>query len=126
MNLEQKTALAHVNDMGLAATAIRLRAAFIVSGLKRHQDLADASGVSKTVLSNAMAGSTYPNRDLLKYLHRAHRIDFNFMMNGDFAQLPGDVQDRLFAALEVANNEWDQREDSGRSQAAQRTSQQRT
>ena len=126
MNLEQKTALAHVNDMGLAATAIRLRAAFMLTGLKRHQDLAEAAGVSKTVLSNAMAGSTYPNRDVLKYLHRAHRIDFNFMMNGDFAQLPGDVQDRLFQALEAANSEWDQKEDSGRSQVARRASPQRT
>lgn len=119
MNLDQKTALAHVNDMGLAATAVRLRAAFIVTGLNRHQDLASAAGISKTVLSNAMAGSTYPNRDVLKYLYRAHRIDFNFMMNGDFAQLPGDVQDRIFAALERANSEWDQREDSSRHQASQ-------
>ncbi len=119
MNLDQKTALAHVNDMGLAATAVRLRAAFIVTGLNRHQDLASAAGISKTVLSNAMAGSTYPNRDVLKYLYRAHRIDFNFMMNGDFAQLPGDVQDRIFAALERANSEWDQREDSSRQQASQ-------
>lgn len=109
--------------MGLAATAIRLRAAFLVSGLDQHLDLARAAGISKTVLSNAMAGSTYPNRDLMKYLYRAHRIDFNFLMNGDFAQLPGDVQDRLFPALEVANSEWDQRESSDRSRSKPRLSQ---
>lgn len=126
MNLDEKTKLAHVNDMGLAATAIRLRAAFIASGLRQHLDFAKAAGISKTVLSNAMAGSTYPNRDVMKYLYRAHRIDFNFIMNGDFSQLPGDVQDRLFAALSISNSEWDQKEDSDRSQASRRQSLSRT
>lgn len=112
MDLEYKIRLARVNDMGLVATAIRLRAAFLATGLQQHLDLAKASGVSKTVLSNAMAGSTYPNRSVMKYLYRAHRIDFNFIMNGDFAQLPGDVQERLFSSLEDATNEWDQREGS--------------
>lgn len=113
MDIETKARLARLNDMGNEATAIRLRAAFIASGIRQHKDLAKAAGISKTVLSNAMAGLTYPNRDLMKYLFRAHRIDFQFMMNGDFAQLPGDVQDRLFPALEAAASEWDQREGSG-------------
>lgn len=112
MDLDRKIALSRINDMGLAATAIRLRAAFLASGLAKYQDLAQAAGVSKTVLSNALAGTTYPNREIMKYLYRAHRIDFNFLMNGDFSQLPGDVQDRLFSALEISNNEWDQRESS--------------
>lgn len=110
MDLEKKTKLARVNDMSQEAAAIRLRAAFAVTGLKQHNDLAAAAGVSKTVLSNAMAGSTYPNRNVLKYLYRAHRVDFNFMMNGDFAQLPGDVQDLLFPALEAVSSGSDQRE----------------
>ncbi|QRZ14706.1 XRE family transcriptional regulator [Paracoccus methylovorus] len=112
MDIETKAKLARLNDMGLEATAIRLRAAFVASGLQQQKDLASAAGISKTVLSNAMAGSTYPNRDLMKYLFRAHRIDFQFMMNGDFAQLPGDVQDRLFPALEAATSEWDRKESS--------------
>ncbi|WP_313349354.1 XRE family transcriptional regulator [Paracoccus sp. (in: a-proteobacteria)] len=115
MDLETKTRLARLNDMGLAATAIRLRAAFIATGLGQHKDLAQAAGISKTVLSNAMAGSTYPNRDVMKYLYRAHRIDFNFVLNGDFAQLPGDVQQKIFPALEAATSEWDQKEGSGQS-----------
>lgn len=113
MDIEEKARLARVNDMGLAATAIRLRAAFMVTGLPQQGELAREAGISKTVLSNAMAGATYPNRDLMKYLYRAHRIDFNFLMNGDFSQLPGDVQDRLFVALQSANSEWDRREGSG-------------
>lgn len=115
MDLESKTRLARLNDMGLEATAIRLRAAFLATGLGQQKELASAAGISKTVLSNAMAGSTYPNRDVMKYLYRAHRIDFNFVLNGDFAQLPGDVQDRIFPALETATSEWDQREGSGQS-----------
>lgn len=126
MDIDQKSKLARVNDMGLAATAIRLRAAFVVTGLGQHLELARAAGISKTVLSNAMAGTTYPNRDLMKYLYRAHRIDFNFLMNGDFSQLPGDVQDRLFPALIAAGNEWDQKEGSGRSPASQLPTQSQT
>lgn len=126
MDIETKSQLARVNDMGLAATAIRLRAAFAVSGLAQHLDLAKAAGISKTVLSNAMAGSTYPNRDLMKYLYRAHRIDFNFLMNGDFSQLPGDVQDQLFPALAAANNEWDQKEGLSRAEASQQPTQSQT
>lgn len=97
--------------MSVEASAIRLRAAFLVTGLDRRNALAKAAGVSKTVLSNAMAGLTYPNRDLMKYLYLAHRIDFNFLMNGDFSQLPGDVQDKLFPALLTATKAWGQTED---------------
>jgi len=121
MDLDEKTKLARVNDMGLAATAVRLRAAFIATGLKQQLDLAKAAGISKTVLSNAMAGSTYPNREVMKYLYRAHRIDFNFVLNGDFAQLPGDVQQKLFPALEVAANEWDRKEGSDRNPPAHKS-----
>jgi len=109
MDVNTRDKLARINDMGLAACAVRLRAAQIVSKLKA-QDLAHAAGVSKTVLSNAMAGLTYPNREVMRYLYRVHRIDFNFLMNGDYAQLPGDVQAALFPALDTANSEWDQKE----------------
>ncbi|MGO4854903.1 helix-turn-helix transcriptional regulator [Phaeovulum sp. W22_SRMD_FR3] len=109
MDFEQKQRLAHQNDMGLAACAIRLRAARAFTGLSQ-QNLAKEIGTTKQVLNNAEAGLTHPNRTVMKHLYRAYRIDFNFMMNGDFAQLPGDVQEKLFAALEAANNEWDQRE----------------
>ena len=112
MDIESKIRLAYQNDMGLEACAVRLRAAYHVTGLKTHKQLAEACGVSKTVLSNAMNGLTYPNRDVLSYLYRAHRIDFNFMMIGLFAQLPGDVQAAIFPALELAKHEWDQKENS--------------
>jgi len=111
MEFEEKERLARVNDMGLEACAIRLRAARKVSG-RNQKDLASAAGVSKTVLNNAEAALTYPSRDVLKYLYRSHRIDFNFMMNGNFSQLPGDVQDTIFPALEAAESDWGQRASS--------------
>lgn len=113
MDYEAKARLARLNDDGLAACAVRLRAAVNLTG-KLDKDFAADAKVSKTVLSNAMNGATYPNREVMKHLYRSYRIDFNFIMNGDFAQLPGDVQDALFPALEDAANEWDRKEDSGR------------
>ena len=126
MDIDTKYRLAYINNMGLEACAVRLRAAFHVTGLARHRDLAAEAGISHTVLSNAMNGVTYPNRDLLSYLYRAHRIDFNFMMIGLFAQLPGDVQAALFPALEVAKREWDQKENSDRPQGSSRHEQLQT
>lgn len=114
MDYETKATLAHTNDMSLVACTIRLRAARAVTGLAA-KDLAAACGMSKQALSSAMNAVTYPSRELMKLLYREHRIDFNFMMNGDFVQLPGDVQDALFSALERANSEWDRKASSGRS-----------
>jgi transcriptional regulator with XRE-family HTH domain len=119
MDFEEKQRLAHQNDTGLAACAIRLRAARGLTG-KQANVLAKECGVSKTVYSNAENGLSFPNRDVMKHLFRAYRIDFNFMINGDFAQLPGDVQEQLFPALVTANSEWDRKSSSGRSQGAAR------
>lgn len=121
MDFEEKERLAHKNDTGLAACAIRLRAARSVAGLG-SKDMAAECGVSKTVYSNAENGETYPNRDVMKHFYRAYRIDFNFLINGDFAQLPGDVQTRLFPALAAANDEWDRKERSNSARARGRTS----
>ncbi len=55
--------------------------------------------------------------NVVRFLYRQHRIDYNFILNGDFAQLPGDVQDRLFPFLVDATNAWDQKENSDRSRA---------
>ena len=122
MDILQKQALARVGDMGLEACAIRLRAALIFTGLQQMNMASDA-GISKSVLNNALAALTYPSRAAMVYLYRAHRIDFNFILHGDFAQLPGDVQDRLFPALEAATNEWDQKERSSRTQRQPKSSQ---
>jgi len=112
MDHETKERLAHKDDTGIAACAIRLRAARIVTG-KLAKDLAQECGVSKTVYSNAENGLNFPARDIMRHLYRAYRIDYNFMLNGDFVQLPGDVQAQLFVALSAANSEWDRKSSSG-------------
>ena len=94
-----------------------MRAARKVAGLSQ-KEIAVVAGVKNTVISNAEAGETLATRPAMSYYYRAHRIDFNFLMNGDFAQLPGDVQEALFPALEAATSEWDQKERSDRSRAA--------
>jgi hypothetical protein len=48
----------------------------------------------------------------MRYFFRSHRIDFNFLIHGEFAQLPADVQDRLFSALEALSSGQGQTEDS--------------
>lgn len=108
MTSDEKEALARTGDMGIAACAIRLRAARHVASLTQTQ-LASALGWKRTTnISNMEKAHTYPNREVMSYFFREHRIDFNFLMSGHYAQLPGDVQERLFPALEVASNEWDQ------------------
>ena len=108
MDIDQKERLAHRGDMGVKASAIRVKAARYACGFEKQQDFAQACGISKTSYNNIEKGVQFPNRDVMKYLYRAHRIDFNFVMNGDFSQLPSDLQDELFSTLERANNEWDQ------------------
>ena len=117
MDIDTKSRLARINDSSVEAVAIRLRAAHKVTGYEKHGQLAEACGIKKTTLSNAMNAHNHPSIAVLSYLYRAHRIDFNFMMLGLFAQLPGDVQDALFPALQDATREWDQKENSNRNRA---------
>jgi DNA-binding XRE family transcriptional regulator len=108
MTSDEKQALAHTGDMGIAACAIRLRAARHAAQLTQT-DLANALGLKRTTnISNMEKALTYPNREVMSYFFREHRIDFNFLMSGHYAQLPGDLQDRLFPALVIACSEWDQ------------------
>lgn len=98
MDYEDKRRLARTGDFSLSAAAVRLRAARAVAGISQ-EELGRHGGVKKAAMSNAEKGSAYANRATLAYLFREHRIDFNFMIHGDFVQLPGDIQDRLFDAL---------------------------
>lgn len=126
MDSKQKQQLAHTGSLDAAASAIRLRAARMAAGLSQKQ-LAKALGMPRTTnISNMERALSFPNREIMSFLWREHRIDFNFLMSGSYAQLPGDVQDRLFAALEVANSEWDQKEGSGRDPASPRPPQPQT
>lgn len=111
MNTEQKQALARTGDLSIVACAIRLKAARLMSG-QSQMEVARHLGLKRTTnISNMELALSHPNREIMSYFFREHRVDFNFLMSGHYAQLPGDVQERLFPALEVATNEWDQRED---------------
>ncbi|PTE19931.1 hypothetical protein C5F48_20290 [Cereibacter changlensis JA139] len=109
MQLDQKIALAMTGDDSKKAQAIRLRAARHMIGLDQ-KTLGSEVGLKKTAISNMEMALSYPSLPVMRYLYRAHRVDFNFMMNGDFAQLPGDVQASLFPHLEDARREWDRKE----------------
>lgn len=127
MNIDEKEALAMVRDMGPKAAAIRIHAARLAVGMGQDQLAQDVGeGMTKQKVNNAEKGANYPPPTLMRYFYRQHRIDFTFLMHGDFAHLHADVQERLLSALSIAHSEWDQRESSGRSRAKQRTSQQQT
>lgn len=113
MNIEQKMKLARHGDMGREATAFRLRAAREAVALGQDQLARDmGEGMTKQKLRNAEKADNDPSKALMRYFYRAHRIDFNFLLHGDFAQLPADVQAKLFVALEALSNARDQTEDS--------------
>lgn len=112
MDHNEKRRLARTGDAEKDAAAMRLRAARLVSGLSQEA-LGAAGSVKKAAISNAEKGLAYPNRSVLLFLHRDLRIDFNFMIHGDFAQLPGDVQSSIFDALLALEHESDQTHSSG-------------
>lgn len=112
--------------MGIAACAIRLKAARLAVNLSQ-KELAEALGLKRTTnISNMELALSYPNREVMAYFFTEHRIDFNFLMSGHYSQLPGDVQAALFPALEVSNTEWEQREGSDRHPASLRQTQSQT
>ncbi|WP_306150618.1 helix-turn-helix transcriptional regulator [Roseovarius sp. MMSF_3281] len=112
MTYDEKASLARTGDTGKEAAAIRLRAARKSIGLSQPE-LGKKSGLTKAAISNAEAASSLPSRKVMIYLYREHRIDFNFMICGEFSQLPGDVQDRLFETLSETESGQDQTQGSG-------------
>lgn len=110
MNTDDKERLALHRDMEKEAASLRIRAARLAVGLSQ-EEVARQIGrkMTKQKIRNAEAAANYPPHDLMRYYYREHRIDFNFLMHGDYAQLPGDVQERLFPALQAAHIERDQK-----------------
>lgn len=85
------------NDSSREACVYRLTLARVAAGLSKT-DLAERAGVSIQTYSNQEAGRVFPSRQVIETLYRDFRIDWNFMFNGDYAQLPGDVQEALARA----------------------------
>lgn len=98
--------------MDQTAASVRIRAARAVSGLNQEQ-MATALKITKSTVSGIENGASFPSRDMMAYLYREHRIDFNFLISGLFSQLPQDVQEQLFPALNVAWKAVERKENSG-------------
>ncbi|WP_236627407.1 MULTISPECIES: helix-turn-helix domain-containing protein [unclassified Sulfitobacter] len=114
MNINEKEQLTRLGDMSKEACALRLLVARDSTGLSQLETSQQA-GIANNALNNMEKGRQFPNREIMKYFYRAHRIDFNFLMHGDFAQLPQDVQKSLFANLSKRSSELDQKERSDQS-----------
>lgn len=100
MNIEERERIFRLNDGDEHAVAMRLRAARIVAGYKSQKDFAEALGINyKTYHAQEKGG--VPSHKTVRFLHRNYRIDFNFVYNGDFLQLPGDVQAALESLLSI-------------------------
>lgn len=110
MNFEEKEKLARSRDTSLEASGLRLKAARDLAGMSQVE-LGKASGVTKAAISNIEKARSYPSRKLMLYLRQEHRVDFNFLIYGDFSQLPGDVQETLFAILSDEQKKLDQKQD---------------
>lgn len=123
MDIESKRRLAWTGEIGKAACAVRLRAARALTGLNQRELSLVLKMRNSTNLNSMENGVTFPTREVMRYFYEEHRIDFNFLVAGEYNQLPGDVQERLFPALEAANNEWDEKENSDRDAAKRQFSQ---
>lgn len=100
MDIEHKERLARLGDISPEAVRVRLLAARNSIEMKQ-QDVAGAVGLKKTTF-NSQEVRGAPSAVTMRYYHRQHRIDYNFILHGDFAQLPQDVPSRLFSELAAA------------------------
>jgi len=101
MKMSDLETLFRLHDDSPEAISARMIAARTVAGYPKQKDFAVAIDENhKTYNTQEKRGS--PSIKSVRYLHRNHRIDFNYVFNGDFAQLPGDVKTALEKALLAA------------------------
>lgn len=98
MNTTDKTAVAFTGRSDEVAVAIRMKAARLVANLSQ-KELANAVDRQISNVSNVERAKNLPGWGIMLYFHHAHRIDVNFLMTGNYAQLPGDVQSEIFPHL---------------------------
>ena len=103
MDFQIKEKLAFTRMSGLIESGIRIRAARHYAGLSQ-QELGDVVNLKKATVSNIEKGRAYPTRPLMVYFYRNWRIDINFLVCGEFSQLPSDLQKDLFSLLESLYN----------------------
>jgi DNA-binding XRE family transcriptional regulator len=102
--------LCRLGDMTKEAVALRLRAAReAIDPTLSQRGMAALVSATPQTYGNWETAVAYPSLAAMRYLFRRHRIDFNFILHGDFAQLPSDVQEKLFAALRHLKSTPDQK-----------------
>jgi transcriptional regulator with XRE-family HTH domain len=99
METARRQQLARSGDWSREATAVRFRGAIRAVGLTQSE-FARRSGQTPTAVNNTAKAVAFPSRRTMQELYRTHRIDPTFILFGDFGQMPMDVQDRVFLALE--------------------------
>jgi len=102
MNIDEKESLARFRDTSHEAISTRLRAAWRAAGYATQKEFAAAIGISHTTY-NSQETKGRPALQVLHFLYRNHKIDYNFILYGDFLQLAGNVQNALFEALRAAD-----------------------
>ena len=106
MNLANFEKYSCSGDTSKQATGTRIKAARLLAGISQRE-LGEAGGVGKTAVTNLEKGKSYPNRDILIYFYRNHRVDLNFLVLGHHTQLPVDVAGRLYDQLVALHNKPD-------------------
>jgi transcriptional regulator with XRE-family HTH domain len=96
--------------MSKEAVAFRLRAArTCIKPAVAQKDMAGEIGVSAQTYGNWETAVAYPSLTALRHFYRRYRVDFNFLLHGDYAQLPRDVQSDLFECLKEEQHRLDQK-----------------
>lgn len=110
MDLDEKKRLSSNGNTSKEACTTRFLAARITTGISQ-KDFAKEMNAQSSNISNTEKGMQFPSRSAMHHLYGAYRIDYNFILRGDFAQLPSDVQDKLFDALVTLDKSQDQTQD---------------
>lgn len=110
MRDDEMEALARRGDMSKEAVAFRLRSARLcITPSISQKAMAMEIGTSPQVYGNWETAVAYPSLTGLRHFYRRYRVDFNFLLHGDFAQLPRDIQDALFECLRAEQSRLDQK-----------------
>jgi DNA-binding XRE family transcriptional regulator len=102
--------LARRGDTSKEAMAFRLRCARLsLEPPVSQKAMAARIGVTPQTYNNWEVGFAYPALTVTRWFHRRYRIDFNFLLHGDLAQLPHDVQESLLDAMRAEWSRLDRR-----------------
>lgn len=111
MDTMEKQHFALKGRTDIAAAAIRVTAARRYAGLTQPE-LSGALNRGVSAISNTERARSFPPWDLMVYFLKEHRIDINFIVAGEYAQLPADVQEHLFDELKSVHDKTDLLESS--------------